>query len=153
MSKVGRYSADRKKIQAITAALTASVADCGTVFTLDSGGTTGYNITLPNVSDAGNGWWCKFIVKSVVTNASSYLIQATDSDGDVIHGTHIFSSGSLTDAGSQLSTGDGTSGSAADRITVGVAAVVGDQVELVGDGTNWYATSIAFNHNGITYDK
>ena len=38
MSKIGRYSADRKKIQNLSSVYTASVADCGTVFTLSTGG-------------------------------------------------------------------------------------------------------------------
>ena len=56
MSKIGRYSADRKKIEALTASKTATVADCGTVFT--AVGDAAVVLTLPAIADAGNGWWC-----------------------------------------------------------------------------------------------
>ena len=65
MAKLGRYSADRKKIKAIAAAetLVLTAADCGTVFTL-AGGTGTVAITLPTAAAAGAGWWCKFVLLS-----------------------------------------------------------------------------------------
>ena len=68
MSKIGRYSADRKKIEALSDDKTIQVADCGTIFTLASGsdgvaGRSGeYTLTLPTLAAAGNGWWCKLIL-------------------------------------------------------------------------------------------
>ena len=47
MSKLGRYSADRKKIDTIGAATTLTVADCGTIFMVSS--FTGA-IILPSVN-------------------------------------------------------------------------------------------------------
>ena len=147
MSKLGRYSADRKKIETLTADKTVEVSDCGTLFILNVA--TGLTASLPNASDAGNGWWCKFVVRTAPT--SPVFIDATAGDGDNIHGVGYCVSGSGADGGNFP---DGTNGSGVDRITLhgGATSRIGDQVELVCDGTNWYATALAFNVNGITYD-
>ena len=104
MSKLGRYSADRKKIETLSASKTSPV-----------------------------------------------FIDATAGDGDNIHGVGYCVTGSGADGGNFP---DGTNGSGVDRITLhgGATSRIGDQVELVCDGTNWYATALAFNVNGITYD-
>ena len=52
MAKLGRYSADRKKIEALSASKTLAVADCGTNFTLE--GNTAFTITLPSSPSAGD---------------------------------------------------------------------------------------------------
>ena len=67
MAKLGRYSADRKKIEAIssTAGKTITVADCGTVFTVSET----CSLTLPTCSAAGKGWW----IKAVLLDASKTL--------------------------------------------------------------------------------
>ena len=49
MSKLGRYSADRKKIETLTADKTVEVSDCGTLFILNLA--TGLTASLPNASD------------------------------------------------------------------------------------------------------
>jgi len=123
MAKSGRYSADRKKIEDLTAAKTVEVHDCGTVFTLNS--STEFTVTLPSVAKAGKGWWCKFIVKAAPSGAD-YVITAAGSDtmvGVVVTGAD----GTATDqAGTgQVAFKDG-------------AAVEGDQVEVLCDGIKWY---------------
>ena len=50
MAKLGRYSADRKKIQSLTGAHTVTVPECGTIFVLNLAG--GGTVTLPNASAA-----------------------------------------------------------------------------------------------------
>ena len=64
MSKLGRYSADRKKIESVTGtSKTIAVADCGTAFIMATPGASGAcTYTLPAPATAGKGWWCKFIV-------------------------------------------------------------------------------------------
>ena len=51
MAKLGRYSADRKKIKALTASHTATVAECGTIFTTASA-SGAITVTLPSPSAA-----------------------------------------------------------------------------------------------------
>ena len=59
MSKLGRYSADRKKVETLAATKTITVADCGTLFICTTHNITG---TLPDAATAGAGWWAKFII-------------------------------------------------------------------------------------------
>ncbi len=57
MSKLGRYSADRKKVTALTTTATnITLAECGTLFMLD-GTSYGADVThtLPHPNDAGAG--------------------------------------------------------------------------------------------------
>ena len=124
MSKLGRYSADRKKVEDLTATKTVEVAECGTIFTLNS--SSEFTTTLPSVADAGNGWWCKFIVKAAPSGAD-YIITAAGSDaiiGVIVTGAD----GAATDQSGtgQIEFKDG-------------AAIEGDQVELICDGNKWYA--------------
>ena len=148
MDKLGRYSADRKKIEALTAAKTVEVADCGTVFTLGTAG--GFAVVLPNASDCGAGWWCKFIVK-VSPTGGNYTIDASSGDGNNLHGVTAYSSGSIDVASLDLA--DSTNGTAVDRITiVQNKAKIGDQVELVSDGALWYVTGMTKDPAAVTYD-
>ena len=135
MSKSGRYSADRKKIESLTAAKTVEVSDCGTIFTLNLAG--GFAVALPNASDAGNGWWCKFIVGTAPSGAN--------------YGVTVFASGSTDTPASSLS--DSTAGTAVDQINIvdGVA-LIGDQLELVCDGSSWFATAHTKSPLALTYD-
>ena len=152
MSKLGRYAADRKKIEALTAAKTVAVSDCGTIFTLGLAG--GFAVTLPNASDCGKGWWCKFIVKVAPTTA--YTVDASSGDGNNVHGFSTYSSGSHSSAAAgarAASESDNTSGTAVDRVTfVANIAMIGDQCEWVTDGTNWYVSALAEAVDGITFD-
>ena len=73
MSKIGRYSADRKKIESIstTAGKTVTVADCGTVFSVSAQCT----LDLPTSADAGAGWWCKVVNVSVGDDAAAMQVK------------------------------------------------------------------------------
>ena len=155
MSKIGRYSADRKKIEALTAAKTVTVADCGTIFTLGTAG--GFAVTLPDAATCGKGWWCKFVVKVAPTTA--YTIDASSGDGNNLHGLLTALSGTHTGDGKIASMtaaagyGDSTAGTAVDRVTlVANKALIGDQVEFVTDGSSWYVTAQAYAFDGITFD-
>ena len=124
MAKLGRYSADRKKIEALTAAKTVEVADCGTIFTLDLA--AGFATVLPSIASAGKGWWCKFIVKTSPTGGAGYTIDLSGSDA--VTGVITCSAdGAATD-----------SAGAAQAVFVNDAAIIGDQLECVTDGVRWY---------------
>ena len=133
MSKSGRYSADRKKIATVSAAKTVEVAECGTVFMV---GDINATITLPDAATAGPGWWCKFI------------LSADLSAGDVV----------VTPAGSdtvELVSATAADGAAMDVTGTGQvefingAATKGDQLEILTDGTSWYALGMAAAATGI----
>ena len=134
MAKLGRYSADRKKIEALTDTKTVEVADCGTIFTLDKA--AGFTVTMPSIASAGKGWWCKFIVKTSVTS-NGYTIDLSGSDaitGVIVSGAD----GTATD-----STGT------AQVVLQPNKAIIGDQLELVTDGVRWYAVGHSNAHDAI----
>ena len=134
MSKSGRYSADRKKIQAIAAAYTVTAADCGTIFVLTS---NSYSITMPSVASAGNGWWCKFIVGANVATGA-IVIDLAGAD------TLAFAAAAAEDGGAVVVNGT------AQINLVHTKAKKGDQVEMVCDGSQWYASGIATLDEGQT---
>jgi len=129
MSKSGRYSADRKKIEALTASKTVEVHDCGTIFTADSSGAE-LTVTLPSPSVAGKGWWCKVI--RIHGSANDVVIAV---GGSQVYG--IESSGSSVEI-------NGT----ADIQLAG--AVTGIQIEMISDGTNWLALAHGRNAADVT---
>jgi len=150
MSKLGRYSADRKKIEDLTADKTVEVSDCGTIFTLSAA--TGLTASLPSISDAGKGWWVKFVVADAPTHP--YEISASSGDSTKLHGMTVHASGSDTVAGGAGSdVSDFTNGTGGVAVTfIGGLAKQGDQVELVTDGTDWYAIAHCGTEDAITYD-
>ena len=121
MSKSGRYSADRKKIEALTADKTVEVHDCGTIFTADSS-SGAITVTLPTPAAAGKGWWCK-------------VVRISDSAHDV-----TIDVGGESVKGLEISGGFTALGATADIILSG--AKEGIQVELISDGTNWLAIAL-----------
>ena len=132
MSKSGRYSADRKKIEALSAAKTVEVHDCGTLFMT---GDMNATITLPSAAAAGKGWWCKFILTA---DLSAGDVIVTAAGLDTIEVVTVSAAGGAPDiAGTgQLN-------------FVNSAATKGDQIEFVTDGTSWYAVGHCAANTGI----
>jgi len=129
MSKSGRYSADRKKIKALTEDKTVAVAECGTIFTADSA-SGAITVTLPSPSAAGKGWWCKVIRIGASTNDVTIAVSSNQVYG-------------LESSGSSVAI-DGTS----DIVLAGAA--VGLQCEMISDGTNWLALAHGRNAADVT---
>ena len=131
MSKLGRYSADRKKVEFLTAAKVVEVADCGTLFMVDMAAGAA-NIDLPHPTNAGKGWWCKFIVNGATcgNNATIRVLDAAGSAavGDLIAALEVVAA---DEAGEQNND--------ADTVLIAGAAIKGTQVEVVCDGAAWYA--------------
>ena len=129
MSKSGRYSADRKKVESIAASKSITVADCGTIFAITEAGTA-ITLTLPTVAAAGNGWWARFVM--IADSGSSYdvtIAQSTSDTNDIVLG--------------KLVTDDGTHANivalGADGVSFDTSASVpGDWGEIWTDGTKWY---------------
>ena len=116
MAKLGRYAAQRKKIEDLTEAKSITVADCGTIFTIGSASLTH---TLPLLADAGKGWWCK-------------IFRVDDAGGDVTIGVN-----SDQVYGVEVSETCAEIDSTSDIVLAGANA--GLQAEMISDGTNWLA--------------
>ena len=84
MSKLGRYSADRKKVESITGDLSLTAADCGTLMVLNIA--SGCTVTLPSVAEAGKGWWVRFVIGTNVSSNTVIITEKTSADTDVLRG-------------------------------------------------------------------
>jgi len=137
MAKLGRYSANRIKTQDLTAAYTVKVADCGTLFTLNSA--TEFAVTLPSAADMGSGWWCEIWVKAA-PSGTDYTVVTSGSEV-VLNGNFGVSADAVGDT------------EAADATTITFvdgAAKVGDWVRLVSDGSKIWVSGHHAANGGIT---
>ncbi len=127
MAKLGRYSADRKKIQAVAAAETLVVtpADCGTIFTL-AGGAGVVSITLPTAAAAGAGWWCKFVL--LTNKASNDVTITAGTAGELV----VSNFGGLDAADARANV---VSDPSHDNIKFKSTAMAGDQIEFISTGS------------------
>ena len=129
MAKLGRYSADRKKVESITASKQLEVHDCGTLMMLNAA--AGCTVTLPSVADAGEGWWVRFVIGTNVSSNTLVITEKTSADTDVLIGGI-----------NELETDDGEDGpstTGATKITIANATdTVGDFVEFICDGSKFY---------------
>ncbi len=127
MAKSGRYSADRKKIEALAASKTVEVHDCGTIFICSAAVT----LTLPTASAAGEGWWIR-VVKATAASGGAISITATST----LQGVGVDGNG----VGVALS-GD---------FTLHTDGNEGCMVEIYSDGSQYYAFGVADTANGFT---
>jgi len=129
MAKLGRYSADRKKVESITASKQLEVHDCGTLMMLNAA--AGCTVTLPSVADAGEGWWVRFVVGTNVSSNTIIITEKTTADTDVLIGGIVELEVDDTE--------DGPSTTGATKITIANALdTVGDFVEFICDGSKFY---------------
>tara|TARA_A100001391_G_scaffold183867_1_gene151414 strand:- start:79 stop:507 length:429 start_codon:yes stop_codon:yes gene_type:complete len=124
-----------KKWEIINAAKTLSSEDSGKCFGVEQD--SAYEITLPKAADAGAGWNAKFVLSQVASNAVTI---ANNTAEDTIVGMTVGADGS---AGSSAE-------SAVDEIVFISGAQLGDTVELVCDGTYYYAKATAHDAAHIT---
>ena len=126
----------RKNVQDVDGAHAMAAADSGKVFTLSS--TAGAcEITLLPAADLVEGWNCKLIVKEdtptgVITGAAGSAII------DMV----------MKDAGANAS--NSTAGTAVSNILIGVAAKQGDYINLICDGSTYYAECLSSTDDSIT---
>jgi len=123
------------KVETINAAKTLTALDSGKVFMIQQD--SAYEITLPLAATAGAGWNAKFILSEVAANAVTI---ANNTSEDTIVGTTVGADGG---AGSSAE-------SAVDEIVFISGAQLGDQVELICDGTYYYAKAQAHDVAHIT---
>ena len=126
----------------LTAATSLTPGDSGKVFFLNS--SSEFTTTLPSVADAGAGFHCKFIVKAAPSGAAYVVTEKTSADTNVIITNGINELEVDTDDDGPSNTGH-TTITFADGV-----AIAGDWVELLCDGTNWYATGQTKADGGIT---
>ena len=81
MAKLGRYSAQIKKVEAISAAKEVEAAEGGKIFVLTGGG---YNITLPKLSEVPTGWWCEFGLGATTGSSNINLLVDNDDSNSMI---------------------------------------------------------------------
>lgn len=124
-------------IEALAAAKTLTSDDNGKAYFLNLAG--GFTVTLPAHSA---GLRFKFFVKTQPTTA--YIVAAATADADTIVGS--FSSADLDAvADTDIETAGG------DQINfVASTATVGDWVEVISDGTNWYTSGHCSAVGGLT---
>lgn len=118
------------KIETLTVATTLTAADSGKVFIL--GAAIGAAITLPGVAMAG--FKAKFITGLAFATTDWTIVAATN----VIQGSVIVNSTHV--AGSNENT----------ISFVASAESLGDWVEIVSDGTNWYVNGSGVTTGSIT---
>ena len=147
MSKLGRYSADRKKITVLTTTATEiQPGACGTIFMLDG---TDYSETmvhsLPHPSEAGAGWWCKFIVKTAVLKAGAtpddclIKIRAAGASTFVADLIIILVGEAQADAGQYLLDEN------ADYLQINGEAKGGTHYEFICDGNKYYVSGVTLD--------
>jgi len=123
------------KYEEIAAARTLTAADSGKVFGVNQA--SAYEITLPLAATAGAGWNAKFVLSTVAANAVTI---ANNTAEDTIVG--------------MVAGGDGGAGSSAesavDEIVFISGAQLGDTVELVCNGINYFAKAVAHDVAHIT---
>ena len=117
-------------VKTLAADETLAPADTGKLFICSQAGA--YNITLPEVGDA-KGWTGTFLLGTAGSN-----------DFDIIGGT--------TDVMIGVECGDtNVVIDAADKVTfVASNAVVGERVDIICDGTNYYVTMFAVADNAAS---
>lgn len=121
---------------ALTAASTLTAADSGNVYFLDSA--TEFATTLPAPA-AGLSF--TFIVKSAPSGANYTIVTAASAN--IIKGQAYPASGDA-----------GDTGTADDTISfVSAAAVAGDMVTLISDGTSWFAKAFCAVAAGVTFTQ
>ena len=114
-----------KTVQALTSATGLEKYDSGKVFMLTQA--SAHSHTLPTAADAGAGWNAKFILKTAGGNAVKVIPDATE---DTLIG--------------MIPSADGAAAESAESgvdeiIWVASTAAAGDWVEIICDGTNFYA--------------
>ncbi len=123
-------------VQAVKA---LAASDSGKIFGLDL--LAGFTVTLPAVADAGAGWYCEMVVKTVTTSNAYVITEKTASDTNKIC-TQGYEG--------EVDTGDdGPLNAAHTLITFQGTPTKGDKVRIFCDGTFFYATVFTQDDGGV----
>ena len=126
----------RKNVHDVDGAYTMLASDSGKVFTLSSTGGA-CEITLLPAASLVKGWNCKLIVKEdtptgvITVAAGSAIIDLVmkDSAGDA---------------------SNSTAGTAVSNILIGTATKQGDYINIICDGSTYYAEALSSTDNSLT---
>ena len=143
MAKLGsRASWSGNYCHDLTETTTLTPGDSGKVFFLNAA--TEFTTTLPSVSNAGAGFNVKFIVKAAPSSANYVISESAADDTNVI----------IVNGINELETDtneDGVYNAGCTFVNfIDGVSVAGDWVELLCDGTNWYATGQTNADGGVT---
>jgi len=126
MSKVARSArvASRQRTEAVSADKTIATAETGELYLIDASSAGNFTITLPTCEE---GAYFTFLLKADSNAAAEVLIDA--GSGVTIKGNTIVQAAAGADTKAAHSN---------QKIGFGDAAKIGDVVELVSDGSNWF---------------
>lgn len=120
----------------LTAAYTVPATENGFTYFLNAAG--GFAVTLPN---AALGLRYSFVVKTSPTGGN-YTVNASTADQGKIFGMAL--SGEATPVGAPAASEDTIAFDAN-------VAIVGDRVDLISDGTNWYVVGAMSDDSAIDF--
>jgi len=116
-----------------------TAADSGKIFFLDL--LAGFTVTLPSAADAGAGWYCDFIVKTVTTSNEYVITEKASADTNKLCAIGLEASTS----GAQLSNAGFTT------VTFDATPTLGDKLHIICDGAFFYITSIVAADNDAVF--
>ena len=134
--------AHKKKVQSLVAAYSMQELDSGKIFKLNSA--SEFATTLPSVSDAGQGWYCKVVVDAAPSSASYTVVEkaADDTDVIIVNGINELEVDTSDD-------GPYSAGCTTITFADGVA-VKGDWIDIWCDGSNYFVTGQSKADGGIS---
>ena len=130
------WSGTRLNIHDQDGAYTALQSDSGKVFMLSSTGGA-CEITLPVAANLQEGWNCKLVIKED-TPTGVITVAAGSAIIDLV----------MKDSGANAS--NSTAGTAVSNILIGVAAKQGDYINILCDGSTYYAECLSSTDDSIT---
>ena len=126
----------RKNVHDVDGAYTMTAEDSGKVFTLSSSAGA-CEITLLPAASLVKGWNCKLIVKED-TPTGIITVAAGSAIVDLV----------MKDSGGNAS--NSTAGTAVSNILIGTAAKQGDYINILCDGSTYYAECLSSTDDSIT---
>ena len=126
----------RKNVHDVDGAYTMLASDSGKVFTLSSTGGA-CEITLLPAASLVKGWNCKLIVKED-TPTGIITVAAGSAIIDLV----------MKDSGGNAS--NSTAGTAVSNILIGTATKQGDYINIICDGSTYYAEALSSTDNSLT---
>ena len=137
---MGRVFFDiRKNTHSVTASYQALSSDSGKAFFLDAA--AGCTLTLPAIVDAQAGWNCRVVVSTVTTSNNYIVTELTSADTNKI----VSHMGIL-----EIDTADdGLHSAAHSVITFEGTPAKGDYIEIICDGTFYYAKGLGVSDDFV----
>jgi len=138
MAKVGRASrnASLMRVEAVSADKTILPAESGEIYLVD--GSSNVTLTLPAVKA---GAYIKVILSVACGGGTTVTIQASPNTVDILG---VLAQVNVADHTASNKTDLGAAGD--DKVVFGNSCGAGSYVELVCDGTKWFASG--FSHSG-----